>query len=453
MQTISATYRVTTPMFLGGVPSPEKEEAERLKLSPDHPAEFRLPSFKGALRFWWRALAWDRIKDVSRLRDEEAALFGSSDERVGQSKMLLRLKPVTPTVLAPNHVSHTQLMDGSQVVGLGARYLGYGVMEAFDRTIKDRDKNPIRQVKGGQLTRSCISAPFTFTVNLLLKPSLKQEQKQEIERTLKVLGLLGGLGSKSRKGYGSLTLLSLTLNDKETWTPPATAENAADAIRTILGPTQLFASRPGESGQNELPEWTAFSAASRVVVLAAEDQGHTPLTLLDRIGREMVRYRSWGKDGEILREKGAPRVESERNFTDDHHLMDQDWKQRQAHPRRIVFGLPHNYGQPSTEHVEPAEKYDRRASPLLIHIHQTSEKSPSMAVLSFLPARFLPSDAGGISVGKRERGKRGSGDWEKQSVELASEDLWNPINAFLDRLFDPNQRKESFGTVTEVTHG
>ncbi len=30
MQTISATYRVTTPMFLGGVPSPEKEEAERL---------------------------------------------------------------------------------------------------------------------------------------------------------------------------------------------------------------------------------------------------------------------------------------------------------------------------------------------------------------------------------------------------------------------------------------
>ena len=146
-------------------------------------------------------------------------------------------------------------------------------------------------------------------------------------------------------------------------------------------------------------------------------------------------------------------MESERNFPDDHHLMDQDWRQRRSHPRRIVFGLPHNYGQPSTEHVEPAEKYDRRASPLFIHIHQTSEKSPSMAVLSFLPACFLPSEAGGISVGKQERGRRGSGDWEKQSVELASEDLWNPINAFLDRFLDPNEREESFGTVTEVTHG
>ena len=339
-------------------------------------------------------------------------------------------------------------MDGGQVVGLGARYLGYGVIEEFDRTIKDRQKNPIRQVKGGQLTRSCISAPFTFTVNLLLKPSLKQEQKQEIEQALKALGLSGGLGSKSRKGYGSLTLLSLELDGKETWTPPVTAEEVADAIRTILGPTQLPTSRRCESSHNELPEWTAFSATSRVIVVTTDNQSHTPLTLLDRIGREMVRYRSWGHNGRVLQG-----IESERNFTDDHDLMKQGWKQRRSHPRRIVFGLPHNYGQASTEHVEPAEKYDRRASPLFIHIHQGGERSQAMALLTFLPSCFLPFDAGGISVGKQERGRRGSEDWEKQTVGLASQDLWNPINAFLDRLLDPKERKESFGTVTEVTHG
>ena len=90
------------------------------------------------------------------------------------------------------------------------------------------------------------SAPFTFTVDLLLKPSIKPEQKQEIEQALKALGLRGGFGSKSRKGYGSLTLLSLKLDDKETWTPPATAEKVADAIRTILGPTQLRARQSGD---------------------------------------------------------------------------------------------------------------------------------------------------------------------------------------------------------------
>lgn len=176
MQTISATYRVTTPMFLGGA---------------EHQAELRLPSFKGALRCWWRALAWERVKDVSRLRDEEAALFGSSDERGGQSKVLVRLDRVAtiPTALCPKE----KLKDGTQVVGSGARYLGYGVMEAFASGIKNTVE--------GQLTRSCLPAPFTFTVNLLLKPSIKPEQTQEVAQTLKVLGLIGGFGSKSRKGY------------------------------------------------------------------------------------------------------------------------------------------------------------------------------------------------------------------------------------------------------------
>ena len=181
MQTISATYRVTTPMFLGGA---------------EQQAELRLPSFKGMLRFWWRAMAWDRVKEVSRLRDEEAALFGSSDERVGQSKVLLRLD--RNTTIAPALSPPEQLKDGTQVVGSGARYLGYGVMEAF----ASRKKNTLE----GQLTRSCLLAPFTFTVELLLKPGTKPDQREQIEQTLIALGLFGGLGSKMPVYTGITTL-------------------------------------------------------------------------------------------------------------------------------------------------------------------------------------------------------------------------------------------------------
>jgi len=46
MQEIKATYKIVTPMFLGGA---------------DHEEEIRVPSIKGALRFWWRALAWGAI--------------------------------------------------------------------------------------------------------------------------------------------------------------------------------------------------------------------------------------------------------------------------------------------------------------------------------------------------------------------------------------------------------
>ena len=44
MNTLEATYRIVTPMFIG--------DAEQKATS------LRPPSIKGALRFWWRALNW-----------------------------------------------------------------------------------------------------------------------------------------------------------------------------------------------------------------------------------------------------------------------------------------------------------------------------------------------------------------------------------------------------------
>jgi CRISPR-associated protein Cmr1 len=72
---IVATYRVTTPMFSAG--------------ADPQVAELRAASFKGALRFWFRALAWARHRDFNRVREQEDKLFGST--RTGQAKVLLSL--------------------------------------------------------------------------------------------------------------------------------------------------------------------------------------------------------------------------------------------------------------------------------------------------------------------------------------------------------------------------
>ena len=60
-----------------------------------------------------------------------------------------------------------------------------------------------------------------------------------------------------------------------------------------------------------------------------------PLGLLDLVGRELVRYRSWGRDGKIL----GNRIDSEQQFRDDHDLMKRSPQDRDAHPRRVAFGL------------------------------------------------------------------------------------------------------------------
>ena len=269
---IEATYRVATPLFCAGA-------------NQQH-AELRLPSFKGVLRFWWRALAWSRLRgSLDDIGHEEDHLFGSSSH--GQSLLtLVRVECRRRNSAAAGN-------DLRQRVGAGARYLGYGLMD----------------VGTGQ--RGFLGPGFNFTVQMRVR-----DPRQRIEHligALKTLGLLGGIGARSRKGFGSVSLESLRLGGVETWRPPASAESLSNTIQGILK----------SSGRGGLPKYTALSSQSRIVLM--ESDHSDPLQLLDVIGREL-------RDGI----RTAPRRE------------------------RFAFGLPR------------APRTERRASPLFIHIHQCS---------------------------------------------------------------------------------
>jgi len=379
---IEVTYKVVTPLFCGG--------------ATGSAAEVRVPSLKGVLRWWWRALAWSRCEgDLDKIHKQEAALFGSANH--GQSHVIMRLVPsAAPRMRDPGD----RLMFDGKVVGEGARYLGYGVMEAF------RSEN--KKVEAGQLTRACLDAPLEIKLSLGVR-KLGSEQRAWLLEALRALGLLGGLGAKSRKGYGSLVLRSILMDDQPIWSPPGSGEELQRAIAALL---------PSASVTDTLPAYTALSPRTRIVLYAGRER-QSPLELLDVIGRQMMRYRSWGHDGKVLGR------EREGNFKPDHDLMRvQLPRQRRTHPVRIVFGLPHNYGKNDDDKVGPGDRgaTDRRASPLLIHIHECG--TTPIAVLSFLPAQFLPNgDQATINVG----GPR---------ITITRDpELWQPIHRFLDRFF------------------
>ena len=401
---IDATYQAVTPMFCGGA----DPAAGR--------AELRAASFKGVLRYWWRALAWTRLDGelkrlngelkLKQIRAEEEKLFGSADK--GQARVVMRLVADTQ----PRQIPKDQQLRTSDdvVVGPGARYLGYGVMEAFFSRRKDAQE--------GQLNRPCLRAPFDFKV--YLRGSRLNDQEQEsVEQALVALGTLGGMGAKSRKGYGSLALQSLCVDGEDKWQQPGSVDDLNKQVEGLY-----CGGRPAGC-----PEYTAFSDKTRHLLLSSKEKD--PLKLLDLVGRELVRFRSWGRDGRIL----GGRVDSEKNFKEDHDLMkkaQRGEKLVRQHPKRVAFGLPHNYA-PKLK-VEPWEsKLDRRASPLFIHIHQCADMP--VAVLSFLPAEFLPKDNKGKSCI----------DVFGHKIELSPEkDLYKPVNDFLDRLLDETKRKESF---------
>ncbi len=387
---IEATYRVVTPLFCAGT-------------APNRP-ELRLSSFKGVLRFWWRALAWSQYHgNLKKIQAQEDCLFGSAGG--GQSRVSLRLKPVNqPQPVFKDSVLRIS-QNNKRTVGEGARYLGYGVMGAFG-------------AKAGRLERACLSAPFDFTVQIRGR-NLDETQLDDLTLALVALGTLGGMGSKSRKGYGSLSICSLDINGNK---PVGRLPRSMGEMITMV----QWSSHFKLSG---FPKYTALSNKARIVLVSSAKKD--PLALLDLIGRELMRYRSWGFKGKVL---GNP---AEQNFIDDRELMKLPVAQRKNHPRRIAFGLPHNYGPGQAQMVEPHDRQlDRRASPLFIHIHEC--KHGPVAILSFLPAEFLPAGRSHISVG---------GQKIRQKPES---ELYGPIHDFLDRLLDPAKCKEKFTERLEV---
>ena len=366
--TITATYRIVTPMFCAG--------------ADQQTAELRLPSFKGALRFWWRSLMWKKVKDHHELREREAALFGSSEGHFGKSKVEFRWINHPPLdVVRPPAVFESGRLHG-------AHYLAYGVMEPFESQKKG--------TKAGELTRPMIRST-QFTVACRCSRTLEKTDRDDVRRSLILLGTLGGLGSKSRKGFGSLTLTDLAIDDAAISLPITPAER----LQTLL--TDL---------PDELPAWTAWSSQSRIVA-TDHASGTRAIEVLDALGREQVHFRSWGRHGHVL---GAA---SEENFRTDHDLS-KSICSGSDYPYRVAFGLPHNYGKGVKKQVTPG-RHDRRASALFFHIDQIDADSPPHGVVAFLPAEFLAKDDQLKVFGC--------------NVDVATNDaFWFPVHGFLDRL-------------------
>lgn len=364
-------FRITTPMFCSAADIDN--------------AELRLPSIKGLLRYWWRVSQSGSYSDPSALLKRENSLFGSTER---QSQVLLR-------IIEKNleSVVKKRTVFGEGVLK-GAYYLAYGCIDASG----SRNKG----TEAGELTRAMIpGGDFT------LEARLPKKYLNEVLCSARLLGCFGGVGSKSRKGYGSISLASMKVGEE------VQSVNLEQALKCV--------SKIPEG----VPDWTAVSRMSRLI--ECDSAEHNSVQLLDQLGRELVHHRSWGRDGIVLGE------ESEKNFKPDHDLYYGNCDQDIQHPARVVFGLPHNYGKGIAKSVTPAQ-HERRASPVHISIYQPAEDQPPKAHILFLPSKFLPQGEKLMSFGRR--------------VEVEDSDFdtfWSPINNFLDRLIstDENARKTS----------
>lgn len=369
---LQARYRIVTPMFIGDA------QQKATGISPT--------SIKGALRFWWRALNWGRIRthnasDKAALQDlhaQESELFGSSAEQ-GQAASF---------TLQSNTLSRKAQLPASPHPGL-QYLLGQGLF--FHN----------------QYQREALAADQELEIKLTLTPD-KAHYAQQLQDALIALGCLGGLGSRARKGFGSLAIQSLTVKGKEIAIP--------QDIQTLKQQLLQYKSTA------ELPPFTAFSKQTRIDISLTHTNA---LAALQQAGSEQQLYRSWGQNGKVAGK------DAEKNFPQDHDLVAELIPPPQTVdkiPQRSVFGLPHNYFFSSRKKgvdFSPAGKErSRRASPLLIHVHQFPDEKTAL-IHTLLPATFLPEkEPLEFKIGSKKR--RVLFD-EAQMID------WQILHTYLDR--------------------
>lgn len=153
--------------------------------------EFRPSSIKGALRFWWRALNGHLL--LSELKRKEDEIFGGGGEAATKSRVMIRCThPVLPTQ---------------------------------DLFMYDRPGKRIPQ-KG-----FAAKDAHTFEITLgLAKPIMSHFGLKELQALFEITCLLGGLGKRSRRGRGSISILKYKNSGNETWIPYSCPSNLTDIL-------------------------------------------------------------------------------------------------------------------------------------------------------------------------------------------------------------------------------
>ncbi len=130
--------------------------------------ELRPPSIKGLMRFWWRAMNGHlSIENIEKLKDEEGKIFGASDEKIGRSKFSIRI---------------------------------------FRNNLKTLEYSPVPHSSTKKFRFSGIVPGQKISMIL----SSQHDEIDEYANVLKASLILGGLGKRTRRGFGSARILNVS---------------------------------------------------------------------------------------------------------------------------------------------------------------------------------------------------------------------------------------------------
>lgn len=189
---------VVTPMFLGGA------DADK--------AELRAASLKGLLRFWWRATCG--INEIENLKNEENGIFGDTSRKTPFSVFIENSNDIKPVL--------KNLPKGKRFVAQSrGKTFNIGIIDYLAFGLRDHKKG---YLKPHFPSGSKFTVKFTFS---------NKYQQNQVLKAFHSLIHFGGMGARSRNGFGSL---AITDNVK----PSITLEGRKKSYTAVSSNANLF---------------------------------------------------------------------------------------------------------------------------------------------------------------------------------------------------------------------
>jgi len=211
---ISVKLEVVTPILGGGPVARELCDVDVI----------RVPGIRGHLRFWWRALYGHGFHTAAELFEAEGSLWGrAARDEGGRSAVDMHLNEIVP---------QTDLDEDDPTEGAYALWVA--------RSKKERGRVvelALKRRKPGTIFLLTLRFPDQ---NFPISPTEELDAESVLRNVVRAWILFGGYGSRTRRGLGSLTVVSDT-EEMKRWLPEAATP---EAITKLFG-RNIFASGAG----------------------------------------------------------------------------------------------------------------------------------------------------------------------------------------------------------------
>lgn len=404
---IERSFRFLTYMFGGGVEvnGPEKPH--------DPVTPIRVASIRGQLRFWWRACNPGRAGDVASLRRQEAEIWGSTS-RPSATTITVTQQPDGHTpieIYGPDKKGRCAPLKNHEDIAYGAFSLKPGE--------KDRGRVP------GTLSR--FEHPeFRVSIRITIHPKEHSisldEASAGVEEALTAWSLFGGLGGRTRRGFGAIERCdhTSTIDAARKFLSELKGRVTPAGVPSLIGATLT----PSNKLASAVEAWT-----DALSLLRSFRQG-------TNIGRGPGRGNHPGRSF-------WPEAEEIRLQTDSRAPKHQPLNNHVRRFPRAAFGLPiifhfhpgtgdepNSRGDPADETLKPVELH-RFASPLVLRPVRKEQHFLAVALrltVTTIPDRLELSPPPRYPADVRSRLTR---DEARAIRPMSSSDTGDVIEAFL----------------------